>query len=261
MKKRYKILTGLAVVAVAAYIFTPSLGSVVKYAVNKYGSEVTGTSVNLQNFDLSLKTGEASISGLTVANPKGYKSENILSLGDVKVKVDLKSLMSDTIIIDEIIINKTEITYELLSLTQNNIKQLQANIAKNTASEAKASEKKEVKSEAPVAEKDAKPAKKVIIKLVRVEGTELSVQSSIPNAKSGIEVGLPLIEIKNIGDKNNGQTIAQSISTILTKIFNTASKAVVDNQLGDLKNIAKENLNNVVDGVKDRIKLNGIFGK
>ncbi|MFR8206198.1 MAG: hypothetical protein ACLU99_07550 [Alphaproteobacteria bacterium] len=51
-------------------------------------------------------------------------------MGGVSVKVDLKSPASDTIVINEIKVDKPVLTYEMLSLTQNNIKQLQDNIAK-----------------------------------------------------------------------------------------------------------------------------------
>lgn len=130
MKKKYIFLGILAIVCVGAYYLTPSLETIVKQVVHKYGSQITGTEVNLQGFNLSLTNGEGSIKGLTVANPTNYKSPNLLDLGGVSVKVDLKSLASDTIVINEIKVDKPVLTYEMLSLTQNNIKQLQDNIAK-----------------------------------------------------------------------------------------------------------------------------------
>ena len=131
--KKY-IFGFLVLVIAAAWYFSPSLETIVKKVVNKYGSEITGTEVNLQGFKLSLTKGEGEISEITVANPKNYSAPYIFSLGDIFVKVDLKSLATDTIIIEKIAINKPVITYEMLSLTQNNISQIQKNIAANTAS-------------------------------------------------------------------------------------------------------------------------------
>ena len=110
MKKKYIFLGALVIIIGAAYYLTPSLESIVKTLVNKYGSEITGTEVKLEGFNLSLTNGEGSISGLTVANPQNYKSPYIISLGGVSVKIDLKSLTTDTIIINEIKVDKPVIT-------------------------------------------------------------------------------------------------------------------------------------------------------
>ncbi len=257
MKKKYIFLGALVIIIGAAYYLTPSLESIVKTLVNKYGSEITGTEVKLEGFNLSLTNGEGSISGLTVANPKNYKSPYIISLGGVSVKVDLKSLTTDTIIINEIKVDKPVITYEMLSLTQNNIKQLLDNINKNTAS----AEKSE--ADAAKAETNDKAAgKKVVIKLVSINEGELQAVTPLQSEKSSLDVKLPSIQLKDIGaDKKEGESIAGSISKILSKILNTASQTVVKSGLGDLKNVAQESMDSVVGGVKDKVKNLGIFGK
>lgn len=254
MKKKYIFLGILAIVCVGAYYLTPSLETIVKQVVHKYGSQITGTEVNLQGFNLSLTNGEGSIKGLTVANPTNYKSPNLLDLGGVSVKVDLKSLASDTIVINEIKVDKPVLTYEMLSLTQNNIKQLQDNIAKNTAS-AEKTEAQDAKAEKKAA------GKKVVIKLVTINEGELRAITSVAGQNNNISVKLPAIKLTGIGEAKNGESIAASISKILSKILSTASQTVVNSQFGDLKGLAQENLDNVVSGVKDRIKEIGIFGK
>lgn len=47
-----------------------------------------------------------------------------MSVGRILVKVNLKSLLDKTIIVEKVEIEKPQITYELLSLTQNNVSQL-----------------------------------------------------------------------------------------------------------------------------------------
>ncbi len=56
--------------------------------------------------------------------------KNALELGGISVKVDIKSLTKDVIIIESVEVNKPVINYELLSLTQNNLSQLLENIKK-----------------------------------------------------------------------------------------------------------------------------------
>lgn len=265
MKKRYIVLGVLVAACAAAYYFTPSLETIVKKVVHKYGSQITGTDVNLQGFKLALGSGEGTINEITVGNPKGYSAPNIFALGEIKVKVDMKSLTKDTIIIDQISIKKPIITYEMLSLTQNNIKELQNNIKKNTATTV-ATEKKEAaqatQSNATPAKKEVAAAgKKVIIKQLIVDEGELQAIAEINGKSNEMKVILPKITMQNIGGANNGADIATTISQILTTILNTASQTVVKGQLGDLKSLADDNLKNVVGGVKDRVKELGIFKK
>ena len=256
--KKY-IFGFLVLVIAAAWYFTPSLETIVKKVVNKYGSEITGTEVNLEGFKLSLTKGEGEISEITVANPKNYSAPNIFSLGNIFIKVDLKSLATDTIIIDKIAINKPIITYEMLSLTQNNISQIQKNIENNTAAMNKA-DSEEIKTEES-SSKDESSSKKVVIKELVVEGGEIQAVANINGKANSLTVPLPKIVMKNIGEEKKGESIASSISKVLNNILKTASKTVVESQLGDLKSVASENLDKVVGGVKDRVKELGIFGK
>lgn len=258
MKKR--IFFGLlAVIIIALAIVWGSLESIVKKVVNKYGSEVTGTEVRLEGFNLSPFNGTASISGLTVANPANYKSPYLLSLGGISVKIDMKSLTTNTIIIDDITIDKPVLTYEMISLTQNNIKQLQSNLSKNTAKAEKAEAAAAAKPEKSAEDKAA--AKQVIIRKVTVKAGELKAVTNVPGDKGLVDVKLPEIVLTDIGGQKKGESIAVSISKILNKILATASQTVVKSGLGDLKNVARENLDNVVGGVKDKVKTFGIFGK
>lgn len=263
MKKKYIVLGAFAAICAAAYYLTPSFESIVKKVVHKYGSEITGTDVNLQGFSLSLTNGEGAIQGLTVANSKGYKSPYIIDLGGVKVKVNLKSLTTDTIIIDEISVEKPVITYEMISLTQNNLKQLQENIAKNTASAIKTETADvQVKPTESAKKENKTTPKKVIIKVVNIKEGELKALTALQGQENSVNVKLPPIRITDIGgNKAGGESIAASISQILSTIIGTASQTVVNSNLGDLKNVAKDSLNNVVGGVKDRINSVGIFGK
>lgn len=262
MKKKYVVLGVVAVVCVAAWFLTPSIESVVKKVVHKYGSEITGTDVSLQGFSLSLTNGQGAVKGLTVANPAGYDSPYILDLGGVKVKVNLKSLTTDTIIIDEIIVDKPVVTYEMISLTQNNIKQLQQNIAKNTSKAEKTEAADTAKTPSTENKETKAAAKKLIIKLVRINEGELKAVTTVAGKSNTIAVKLPQIEMRDLGaDKKGGQSIAGSISTVLNKIFTTASQTVINSNLGDLKNVAKDSLKNITGGVRDRIKSVGIFGK
>lgn len=259
MKKRYIFLLVVIAATLGFYFFAPSLESIVKKVVHKYGSEITGTDVNLQGFKLKLTDGEGKIEKITVGNPKNYKTPNVFDLEGISVKVDLKSLTTDTIIIEKVEISQPVITYEMLSLTQNNISEIQKNVAKNSASKpaAKAETPKKAEDKKAVAE----GGKKVIIKDLYVKGGEIKAVAVTELASASVK--LPDIHMKNIGKEKgkSGDSVATAISKIITKILSTASKTIVDSKISDLKGVAEENLNNVVGGVKDRVKEFGIFGK
>ena len=263
MKKRYIFLSILLIIFAGFYLFAPSLENIVKQLVHKYGSAVTGTDVNLDGFDLKLTEGEAYIGKITIGNPKNYKEKNIIELGSISVKVDIESLTSNTIIIDSIDINKPVINYEILSLTQNNLSQLLENIKQNTASAEKEEISSQNKSSDEASSKSESSSKKVIIKKLSIRNGEISVAASAVADLTKTTLSLPDITLTNIGEekKSQGSSIAGTISKVLTKIADTAYKTVVNSKITDLKNVAKENLDNVVGGVKDRIKEIGIFGK
>jgi len=262
MKKRYIILLGLTAIAAGFYFLTPSFESIVKQAVHKYGSAVTGTDVNLDGFKLKIADGEGHIGKITVGNPQNYKLKNALELGGISVKVDIKSLTKDVIIIENVEINKPVINYELLSLTQNNLSQLLENIKKNTASAEKVENTANQKAKAePQSSESQSAGKKVIIRKLTVKDGEVSVAASAAADLTKTTVKLPAITLNNIGEEKKGATVAETASKILSKIINTAYQTVVESKITDFKNVAKENLDNVVGGVKDRIKEIGIFGK
>ena len=108
--KKYIILVILLIIGGGAFYLANSYEAIVKNLVHKYGSQVTGTDVSLEGFKISLTDGEGRIKKIVVANPKGYKSPHFISLDGITVKVNIKSLASDTIIIDSIVIDKPSIS-------------------------------------------------------------------------------------------------------------------------------------------------------
>ena len=252
--KKYIFLTILLVVAGAVFWVMTSYETIIKNVVHKYGSQVVGTDVSLEGFNISLLDGEASVKEITVANPKGYKTPNFISLGGISVKIDTNSILDDTIIIDSIVVDKPFLSYEIISLTQNNVKEIQANIAKNTT-KAQTTETKEVKEKTEETKKES-ASKKVVIKHLQIKSGE--IVAAMPGGD--VTIPLPDINMKNIGAAKKGNSVAEIISKIMNQILATATKAITTGKLGDLKNVAEENLNSVVGGVKDRVKTLGIFG-
>ena len=256
MKKFLIFLIILLAIGSGIYVLSPSLESIIQNIVHKYGSQVTGTDVNLGGFKLSLLKGNVEINNLTVANPKNYTQPYIMSVGKVAVKVNLKSIFSDTIVIENVQIENPKITYELLSLTQNNLSQLLDNINKNTTAPDK---NKSTSSSSNNEEKNdiKQNSKKVIVQHRLVSGGEINLAASIAGQSASARVPLPTIEMNDIGKQKNqnGTNIADTLSAILQKIFSTAYNTVVNSKLADMKTTAEESLNSVVEGIKNKSGL------
>ena len=194
----------------------------------------------------------------TVDYYKNYSANAHRGDYNISVKVDIKSLTSDTVIIEDITVDKPAITYEMLSLTQNNIKEIQNNV-NSYLNKSSSNDKAETTSETDSADQSA--GKKVIIKSLTINNGELQAAANVAGQNPDISVALPTIQMNNIGAAKNGDSIAQTITKIFNQILNTASATAVSSNLSNLKDVAKENLDNVVGGVKDRVKSIGIFGK
>ncbi|MFV0626354.1 MAG: AsmA family protein [Alphaproteobacteria bacterium] len=258
--KKYIFFAFLIIVGAGGYYLYNNLEIIVRKVVNKYGSEITGTKVDLQGFKLNLTTGEGKIQKITIANPSQYKKPYLFSLEEIYVKVNMKSLTGDTITINEIRVDKPAVTYEMLSLTQNNIGEVLQNVKNNTA-------KTETAAKEEAKKGDEKAGKKVVIEKIAINGVSLEADIVTP-ALPGVEsksvsqsVVLPNIVIKDIGKGKDGDSVVAAISTILEKILGEASKAVVKNNFNDLKGVAEKNLNKVVDDVKEKVDTKGVFKK
>jgi hypothetical protein len=228
IKKLFLGLVVLALIAGALLYFVGGslLNSGVKKGVETFGPQVTQTPVTLASVNISPFTGSGTLKGLNVGNPAGFKSENIFALGQIDVQVDRSTLMSDKIVINHIIINRPEMSYEK-TLTNSNVKELLKNIEAFTGPKDPA---------APATESDTAAKKQVVIrKLVIEEGTIYVGAMGI-----GQTVKLPRIEMSDIGEDGNKMTAPEVINLVLTKVLSNIGPAIAN--AGELSKAAAEAL-------------------
>lgn len=224
-----KIFIGIAALALIAGVLVYFLGSSilnssVKKGVETIGPKVTQTSVTLETVDLSPFSGGGTLKGLNVGNPKGFNSEHIFKLGQIDIQVDTGTVFSDKIVINEIIINSPEMSYEK-SLTNSNVKQLLKNIEAFTG-------RKEDPESTP--ETDTGGKKQVVIrKLLIEEGTIYVGAMGV-----GQTVKLPRIEISDIGEDRNKMTAPEVINLVLSKVLSNIGPAIAN--AGEISKAAAE---------------------
>jgi len=121
----------IVVIAIAIYLVVGNLDTIVKKAIEHYGSQVTQTAVRVQKVHIDLTNGSGGIYGLTVANPKGFSSKPAVSLGEASIKLDLNALSKDLVTIDRVTVSKPEINYEMDAKRQGNLNALYTNVSKS----------------------------------------------------------------------------------------------------------------------------------
>ena len=245
----------LTVIIVAVIYFAGStvLNKGIKSGVETYGPRVTQTPVTLEDVQLSILSGSGMLKGLHVGNPEGYKSENIFALGQIDLKVNTRSVFSDKIIIDHIIIKRPAISYEK-KLTTSNLKKLLENIEQFTGPSSE--------PEAETAEEEKAGTKKqVIIKKLLIEDGTIYVGA----LGIGQTVPLPRIEMENIGEDGNEMTMPEVIDLVLSQVLQSIGPAIASaGELGGaavdvLKTQGLDKVGQATDLVGEGIK--GLFGK
>ncbi len=220
MKKKIIIFVVLALILViagtAVYVLT-NLNSIVKAAIEKYGSQATKTAVRVSSVKIKLKNGEGAVLGLKVANPSGFSFPSIITLDNIAVRIEVNSVTSTPVAIDNILISGPEVYYEMKESGTTNVDVLKKNL---TSSGSPAEEQPQKSSK-------GKEIKLTVRKLVFEKG---KVHVRIAKlADKPYTVELPRLELTDIG-KHGGATPAEIARITATALAEETAKAVARTQ-------------------------------
>jgi uncharacterized protein involved in outer membrane biogenesis len=239
----------IAVVIIAVVFFVSNLGPIIKGAVNKYGPEITKTALKVDDVGISIFSGQASLKGFLLGNPKGFKSSEAVKVKSFRIDVDKGSLTKSTIIINRVEILKPDITYEKVKggdNFQSIIQNVQHGIAGDNAAKDKSGDKK--------------PSKKMVIKDLYIkQGTVTLIQQVLLGDK-GVTVPLPDIHLKNVGGEKDGISPAKVAEEVMKSLYSKITSPAVTEALN-------QQVKSVTGGVTKQVetlgggKLKGIFGK
>lgn len=252
MKKLVKILIGLVVLLVVALVVAfLFLGSIVKTGVETVGPKITDTDMKVASVDLSPMSGSGKIKQFILGNPKGCAAPNAVSVGEVRVAVDIKSLLSDTIVVKEVYVDAPEITFEG-GPTDNNFTKIMANVDKNLGGGA---DKNAKPGEKPA---PAQSGKKIKVGDLTIKGAKVSV--TVAGVKAPTVV-IPDIHLQNIGNDKDGITAAELTKVILSAVTKEVVKAATD-VTGLAKSLGSD-AGKQASGAVDKAgkTLKGLFGK
>ncbi len=234
----------VAVVGVGAYVLLSSLDSVVKTAVEQIGSDATGTKVTLNEVEISPTSGHGALRGFRMTNPQGFAEGDAFKFDEVSLTIDVTTILSDPVVIKEIVIAKPEITYAI-GEGSSNMDEIEKNV--NDYAGAEGSGGGGGSSEGP---------KIIIENLYMRDGT---VTVSAPGlTDETLSAPLPDIHLTDIGKDGGGATPGEVASQAMAAIAASAKQAVqsvdVDALLkgaGEMAGEAQEELEKATEGAGD----------
>ncbi|VAX30889.1 hypothetical protein MNBD_NITROSPINAE05-1048 [hydrothermal vent metagenome] len=238
--KRTTVVTLIMVAALTAvmiFFLLFSMDSLVTMAIEKYGSQALGADVTLKKTEISLKSGKGTLTGLQVANPKGFESESAFELGEISLTIDAPTITKGTVVIKEILIVAPNVTYEI-GPEGSNLDVLQKNAAGKGGGSGG--------GDAPQGGGTSKGGKKLIIESLVIRGGKVNV-SAMGLQGQKMTVDMPTVRMANIGKNEGGVTPGEVVKKLIDA-FNQAVGGAVKNL--DLGKVADE-VEGVVKGAKD----------
>lgn len=121
MKKAFFTLLGLLLAALAAavVVFYLSLNTLVQEGVERYGPALTNTRVKLAKAYVNVFSGQAVLEGLELGNPQGFPGPYAAKVASIRLRVDLASLATDKIIIQDLMLTEPVFNLELAGRGDN----------------------------------------------------------------------------------------------------------------------------------------------
>lgn len=233
------LLIGIA--ALSWWIHT-SLDAKLADALRTLGPQITGVAVKVDRVSLDPAQGVLTITGLELGNPKGFKTERALALGNVTLKVDVRSLTQDVMRIHEIAVDQPAVTYEYASGTSN-LDVIQRNVENYVAQW----------SNAPQPNAQSEKARKLIIDHLFIRGGKVEVSSVALQGKAMV---LPMadIHLTDLGRESGGATPAQVAQKVVGAVTQAVKRATFGVQLDGAVESVKRGVGQAVDAVKGLFK-------
>ncbi len=227
-----KILLGVVAVIVIAvvgggwYLYSQR-DTLIADAIRTYAPDILGVKVKLGSVKTDIAEQSATIHGLEIGNPSGFKSAHAPKVSSVSMKLDVSSLTKDVIVIRDITVLQPEVAYEQKS-GGSNLDVIQRN-AEKYAAENFGGQKG--------ADKNA-PAKKFIIDHFTLTGAKADVTAEMLQGKS-LTAPVPDVRLSDIGKKSNGATAGEVAKQIVGAITASVTRAATSLMSGAVDSVKK----------------------
>jgi hypothetical protein len=230
----------LAAVSIAAAVAlrygVRRLDGVVAATVERYGSALTGTDVNVAGVDLALADGRADLAGITIANPKGYETDHAVHIGHASVALDVGSLAGDVPVIEELTLDGALINAEQRERASN-LTDIQEHATASTG------------DTPPGAEQG-----RIVVKRFRLSDARVLLTSKYLSEPE--ELPLRDIVVEDIGTATGGATYSQAAEAMLAPVLAAARSAAGERMkavaAGAASDAVREELDDEAGEARDR---------
>jgi hypothetical protein len=256
------LLSVFAILGAGVYFFLASLDEIVEVGIEKYGSEIVGTSVSVGSVSIDLEEGKGTILGLRVKSPKGFPPGDAISFGEITLGIDIESLITaDPIVINVVKVADPSVAWSINSERVNNISVLEENATRyvdrlvdaTTSGEPEAPEPSE-----PSSEEEEVPML-ISIKKFSFEGGKLTADLSEIHGPV-IETKLIAVRLSNLG--GDAGVTPEELGAVIALEFSKSVKQAIANSAvtGKLNDLLGKGFEKMKErGVKGLLK--GLFGK
>ncbi|HTY65352.1 MAG TPA: hypothetical protein VMU01_02310 [Rhizomicrobium sp.] len=257
----------VVVVAGAVYLLYSNLGPILKAGIEKYGSQATQSQVKVDSVTLSASSGQGTITGLVVDNPKGFTTPHAMELGSIAVTINPSTVTQNPVEVTAVTISAPHITYEQ-GENGGNLQKLQQNVTQYAGGSASAkspsgqapkpgstpAQPATGSSSAPAAGpstgNQAQAERKLIIDKLDVTDGQVTVAASLLKGKT-LTTSLPAIHLTDIGKKEGGATPAQVAQLVISAISEQAAKAATSELQKAVGGAAGQQLKQLQDKAPD----------
>ena len=125
----------ILVVAGGVFFLVGNLDSLVKKAIEEYGSEAAGTAVTVASVHIDLGQATGTVRELNVASPPGFNGKTLFRLGEVTLKLDPASLTGSQPTVDEIRIVAPQLRFEVNAVGRTNLAVFRQGVAAGSGTE------------------------------------------------------------------------------------------------------------------------------
>ncbi|MGD9688542.1 MAG: hypothetical protein AB7K52_03740 [Phycisphaerales bacterium] len=285
MKKLIRRVLALGVLLVILVIagvvlLIVNVNSIARKGIEAGGTYALGVPTTVKGVDIGLFSGEASLSGLNVANPQGFTGSHFLALGDGTVAVSLGTLQKDVVEIPTFALSGIDVKLQRTG-DGSNYSVILDNLKKVSGGSDPGAKPEPAPSPAPSGSEKKFIVRNLTIKNVSVELDMLGAGGDVGkvlNDATKFKATIPEIQLKDVGQTGSGVggsgvTIGQLSSIIVQAVLSAAADKggfpadiVSDLQgrianLGDLKDLgmsiggqAKEALEKAGGAVKEKVE-------
>lgn len=208
MKPVFQVLFALIIIfAIGALVLSFTLDGIIKSSLESTTGEMLETTVEVNNVDISVLDGTGTIDGITIHNPEGFSDNPAVKLQQINIKMNLWTLLSDTVIVNSVEINQPDLFLEQKA-TGNNFKILNDKLNEVEPSDIN-----------------------LIVDYLLVEEGQVTLRSDIGEERT-VQGKFDRFELTDIGREGNN-TMEQTLRQILRPILQRAAREAVERGLLD----------------------------